>query len=115
MRMAIGKANARRLKDVSHAIKKTNSQRRWLVHASHMNHRLTPLGVRISGFQFTAFNERSISIDLVLQKHEVAGFITPIEMISDVQNDFACCAINANYINRFGIINCHTVVIYAKH
>jgi hypothetical protein len=40
--------------------------------------------------------------------------VTPIEMSSDVQNDFACCAINANHINRFGIINCHTIVIYAK-
>jgi len=115
MGMTIGKANACRLKDVSHTVKKTNSHWRWLVHARHMNHWLTPFGVRISGFKFTAFNERRISIDLVLQKHEVARFITPVEMISDIQNDFACCAINANYINRFGIINCHTVGIYDKY
>ena len=115
VRIAKGKANVRRLKDVSHTVKKTNSHRRWFVHASYTNHWLTSFRVRISGFKFTAFNEGNISIDLVLQKHEVIRFITPIKMIGDVQNDFACCAINAHYIDRFGIINCHTVEIYAKY
>lgn len=75
-----------------------------------MNHWLTPFGVRIAAFQFTTFNEGSISIDLALQEHEMFCYITPIEMICDVQNDFAFCAIHAHYINRFGVINCHVVV-----
>lgn len=103
MRMTIRKANARRLKDVSHTIIKTNSHRWWWrAHASHMNYGLTPFGVRISGFKFTAFNEGGLSIEHVLQKHVMTRFITPIEMIGDVQNDIACCTINDHCINRFG-------------
>lgn len=84
MRLTIRKANARRLKAVTHKIKKTNGKRCWFVHTSHVNHWRASFGTRISGFKLAAFNKGSISIDLVLKHHDMPLLITPIEMISDV-------------------------------